>query len=388
MTKKLVVVIGSGASFDSGYKVRLPNADTAINPPTDMGFFKDIREELIKDHYDALWRFKSLYYPFNAKVRMEDLWTAVSLNHKHIRLGTYKWFSETDAYIRARNSFYPQMDFISPITHYPYSGGGYIEEPMYNEFKFLGDCDRDFRRLLYDVYSSYIPPDAIKDNFRLLNDKLSSARNCKLIAYISFNYDCYLENALNPHFKYVSSNDNAEDIDSLLHGNICLIKLHGSLNWEETVTPRLITYQSPPFDRDKQVKPYYPDDLHWSQPAIIPPTIFKQEINDDSRTGDFLTLAILQQWRAAIRILTEADKIIFIGYSFPNADYHSRRIFQIATMRRRSEHKHPFELLYCGGDEERREVLLEVFGAERDIKTTKFFSNLPNSKELAEYLDW
>ena len=389
MKKNLVVILGSGASFDSGYKVNI--GEKAINPPMDINFFQEMSDDLLKEEYYAIWKFRKLYFPGEQNYRMEDVWTAVDLNHKNIRLGTYNWAIENGEYQTGEyftfGRKYPEMDMVSPITYLPNSGRGILHSPSYNEYKFLGDCGRDFRRLIYDIYSSYIPPDEGLDNLKLLHSKLRSSDQCKLLAYITFNYDCYLEHALNPNFKYVTTNDNPEEIILLLHGEIPIIKLHGSLSWQESRNPHRIIYNAPPFEKSRQIEPAYYNDGQWLQPAIIPPTVFKQEINDDARTGDILTQAILQQWRAAIRLLLEADKVIIIGYSFPASDYHSKRIFHIARMRRMMGEKPPFEIFHCGGGKDKTDKILEIFGKESMPKIRNKFSDLYDSKELEDFLN-
>jgi hypothetical protein len=388
--KNLAVVLGSGASFDSGYKISLKEPNSIINPPTDLQFFENITDTSLKYKYYALWKFKNLYFSKSQEVRLEDVWTAIDLNHKHITLDTYNWSGETAEYQTGEyfscGNMYPYMDMVSLLTYSSDSGGGLIHSPSYGIYKFLGDCQRDLRRIVYDFYSSYISPENI-DNLKLLHSKLMKTNGCNLLCYITFNYDCYLENALTPDFKYISTNENVSDTSLLLHYKIPVVKLHGSLNWEEKVFPRRITFHGPPYDKEKQVRPSYYGDSDWSQPAIIPPTIFKQEINDDARTDDILTQTILQQWRAAIRLLQEADKIIFIGYSFPPTDYHSRRIFHIARMRQKLDGKDPFTILYCGGRKDRRETVSQIFGKESEIVIRNEFSKLCKSDEMIRFLN-
>ena len=133
---------------------------------------------------------------------------------------------------------------------------------------------------------------------------------------------------------------------------------------------------------------YYNSD--WTQPAIIPPTIFKQEINDDSRAADHLTRVILQQWKAAITILKNADRIIFVGYSFPPADYHSKRIFQISSMLRKRSDKGVLKILDCIGPndniEQRNEFLINIFGNDTNIKLQKDFKELVKSEVFQKVL--
>jgi hypothetical protein len=385
MKRDVIVIYGSGASFDSGFRIQIPRLDAEINPPTDLNFLSDLPPSLIEDNYQALYKFITQYFPGGARLRLEDVWTAISLNHKHITLGTYHWAKEQDVYLMRENC-YPSMGMVSPVSYFPFSGGGVDTTPSFNRYKFLGDCERNLRELIYDVYSSYISPSG-SNNFQLLHSAIGKSQGSQLVGYVTFNYDCFLEETLTPNFRYVSANDNAEDIGQLLHEHIPIIKLHGSLNWEENSNPRDVIFRSPPYQKGHQVKPGYMNNMEWSQPAVIPPTIFKQEINDDSRSNDILTKTILQQWRAAIRLLTESDKIIFIGYSFPAADYHAQRIFHIARMRRAEERKPVTKILYCGGREDKTLVLSGIFGKDAKITVKNRFSDLCGSEELSEFLN-
>jgi hypothetical protein len=139
---------------------------------------------------------------------------------------------------------------------------------------------------------------------------------------------------------------------------------------------------SPPHNIESQVKPYYAADTDWSQPAIIPPTIFKQEINDDSRIDNHLSRAILQQWRAATALLSVADIIIIIGYSFPVSDFHAKRLFQISRMiRNRTEAAAPTIVYCCGREEEageKRSIMLNLYGEGTTVKTYVGFENTTN----------
>jgi len=136
------------------------------------------------------------------------------------------------------------------------------------------------------------------------------------------------------------------------------------------------------------------DDYNWDQPAIIPPTIFKQEINDDSRIEHNLTQTILQQWRTAITMLELADKIIFVGYSFPISDFHAKRIFQIANMIRRIEtNKDVTDILYCVGPSTERNYKInckeKVANIFKNISIDDIivgFDKLLKSKKLQKFL--
>jgi len=398
--ENIVVVYGSGASYASGYKVRVKEQQKkiffqrSINPPTDQDFFKKINDDYLKEEYPALHMFKKEYFGSNCKVGMEEVWTAIDLNHKHISLGTYHWTVETNKYNTTK---YPDMDLDKAYTS---KMGMTDTSPQYNKYKFLGDCGRDFRKLIYNVYSDFEISD--KQNCYKQLHKLISDSKHNFIGYITFNYDCYLEHSLKAtKFKYIHTNSDTQNLNMVHYGGIPIVKLHGSLSWEEKLNGLYYRPEqhAPPFKKESQKEPSYENDSKWTQPAIIPPTIFKQEINDDSRTQHPLTQMILQQWRTAIIMLREADKLIFVGYSFPISDFHSKRIFQIANMIRREElNKKMADILYCVGPKDNSSIkttgykndckdkVADIFGSESNIDIIIGFDNLLKSKELEEFL--
>ena len=260
--------------------------------------------------------------------------------------------------------------------------------PNYNQYKFAGDCGRDFRRLVYNVYSNY-ETDGGLNRFLALHDWIRDA-NLRLLGYITFNYDCLLEHSLKDQgWKYISANFDTSSVTALLYGDVPIIKLHGSLNWKECLKDRgyTVVQKGQPFSKELQVTPEYSSDSDWTQPAIIPPTLFKQEINDDQRANNVLTQTILSQWKAAITILQVADSILSVGYSFPPSDFHSKRVFQLASMFRRRNNKKVAMVLSCVGPnpEEKRkqkEKLKTIFGRDADIKITSSFDQLVQGNEL------
>lgn len=377
MNENIVVIYGSGASYGSGYKIKINNLNSLKNPPTDIDFFNYIKDDfLFYNNYKALFIFKKLYFDSNYIPGMEEVWTALDLNYKHITLDTYNWFVESLIY--------------TPFGH--------------EKYQLLSDAGIDFKKLIYDIYSNYKEPKDI-DNFKSLHNIITKS-NLNFLGYITFNYDCFLENSLKDFdFKYIGFNYDTKSIDKLIHNNFPIIKLHGSLNWEHKIENgyrRPITFHAPPYSKSKQIKPKYNTNDSWCEPAIIPPTLFKQEINDDSRSEDFLTQTILQQWRAAITLLRETDKIIFVGYSFPISDFHVKRIFQIARMpqsdedikniiRNKDIKKKDIKILYCTGKNDdknkKKDLLKSVFGKNTKIIVIKEFSNLLSSDELIKFLD-
>jgi len=390
MTENVVVVYGSGASYASGYMIKLNQIidgrtlSKDINPPTDQNFFTTIPDCLLQIRYQALSYFKKIYYPPAHRKSMEEVWTDVDINHKHIRLGTYKWNSENAEYAHQFVGNYPLIDLKN--THID-DEGRFDTSLGYNRYKFLGDCGRDFRKLIYDIYANYTVPKEY-DYLRSLHIALSNSR-FKNISYLTFNYDCYLEQSLSDQgLKYIGLSDRTDNYDMLVYGGTPIIKLHGSLSWEESQSENIykITYRAFPYSRTSQVEPKYEGGNYWYQPAIIPPTIFKQEINDDLRLNNDLTKTILQQWRAAITLLAAADLIIIVGYSFPLADHHVSRLFRISNMIRKRVGQKTTKLLMCCGPEDnlddKIEIISGIYGKDSKPIGTTDFKILIESKEF------
>jgi SIR2-like protein len=394
MKNNVVIVYGSGASYASGYKVKIypiidiiDRSKIVIKPPTDQNFFEEIPEKSIKSKYKAISHFKDKFYQPGKNCSLEEIWTDVDINHKHIKLDTYSWKFESHEYLLNPNYNYSNMDLI-----YEHFDGVYFNtSPVYNKYKFLGDCGRDFRRLIYDIYSNYIMPTG-EDYLKQLHTSLNGSKYSN-IAYVTFNYDCFLEQSLTDiRLKYITLNDKTDCYNTLMHDGIPIIKLHGSLSWEESRNGAIykIIYKAFPYSKNSQVEPKYKHDGDWLQPAIIPPTILKQEINDDSKLEHDLTKTILQQWRAAITLLTEADLIIIVGYSFPVADHHVGRLFRLSNAIRKRKRRNPPIILYCCGlndnIESKREVMHDLYGADSQIFITSQFEKLVKSSEFKDII--
>jgi hypothetical protein len=108
---------------------------------------------------------------------------------------------------------------------------------------------------------------------------------------------------------------------------VLFCKLHGSLNWysddeneasfkveSSLVGANYMTKESDDFKDIFLPQVSFTDYEPPSEPVIIPPTLFKMQT--DPR---FQTI-----WRSAGEILRTADKLVFIGFSFPDSDIHIR----------------------------------------------------------------
>jgi hypothetical protein len=340
------VIYGAGASHASGYKVNLGNE--AEEPFMDRGFFgqPSIKGLLDKGEYPAIKMFIELYFNGRDDVGLEELWSAVDLNHKHITLDTYDWAEETEKYCR-------KVGWRLLSIRRGHSNE--FDHPI-NKHKFLGDCGRELKELIFQAFSKFTR-DGDNTCYRSLHEEIGRCGGLR--GYITFNYDLMLEDSLVSKgvktYRYVNVNEDTSSPDFLSKGGVPVIKLHGSLNW------RFVSSVKPVKHEENAVKPDYAGGHDgYVEPAIIPPTLFKQEINDDSRSGHSLTQAILAQWRAAVTLLAEADKWIFVGYSFPPTDFHASRIFHIAMMRPPKSRRRR-RILYCGGPDENESEIVEKF---------------------------
>ncbi|MBW2079260.1 MAG: SIR2 family protein [Deltaproteobacteria bacterium] len=160
---------------------------------------------------------------------------------------------------------------------------------------------------------------------------LHECGNLANTSFISLNYDILIDNALIP-----SRPDHDLDLDygiDFMNFNgdwkrprqtksLRLFKLHGSLNWLYCPTCRATRIT--PKEKGVCHLKWQPEDCLCSQcetlavPIIIPPTYFKALSN----------LYLRQIWHAAEQTLRECSRIIFCGYSFPDADVHVRYLLK------------------------------------------------------------
>jgi len=158
-------------------------------------------------------------------------------------------------------------------------------------------------------------------------------------SFISLNYDILIDNALlKADEEYGLDLDYAIDFVNFgdewrppnKENNLKLFKLHGSLNWLYCPTCRTIRITP----KEKGVC-----HLKWKRedcvckkcdtlavPIVIPPTYFKALSN----------LYLRHIWHAAEQALMECDRLIFCGYSFPDADVHIRYLLKRIEMSRQS----------------------------------------------------
>jgi hypothetical protein len=98
--------------------------------------------------------------------------------------------------------------------------------------------------------------------------------------------------------------------DTIIHGNVTLLKLHGSLSW--AVRGGLL-------EKYGDLRPAFRGDA-----AIIPPIEQKEFTN-----------WLRPIWKQAEQALKQADKLLVVGYSFPDYDREIRRFLKRGITDRR-----------------------------------------------------
>lgn len=403
---KIAIVYGSGASYDSGFGIGYPGQGGIWGepPPMDRNFFEHKGVKLVyanTENFFAIKKFREWFLPYKNNISLEELWTAVDLNYKHAVLNTYAWSQENKRYLLEclihHKSPYPFSDVISTTLISGEAGNFAVMsmEPIYSKFKFLGDCRRDLKKLIDRSLAPLNLAYRIESNYEKLH-KMILDYGHSIIGYITFNYDLTLEEGLkNLKMKprYLGVNDDIDNpyfINSF-SGEELVLKLHGSLNWKVESGCNDIEFYG------HSVGPSYPDNSSFAntfiEPAIVPPTIFKQEINDESRLADPLTRLLINQWRGAIQLLKGVDRVIIIGYSFPPADYHVQRIFGIPSMVRRSKNIEQKVLVCLGtqlnkeGELNKKTSIAEIFQIKAESVSIDYeFSKLINSAKLDSFL--
>lgn len=248
------------------------------------------------------------------------------------------------------------------------------------------------------------------DNFaRHITNESSKRANkeyCNIdpVSVISTNWDTLLDNsiyqtiigdkheAVVDYCCYISSRDEKDDsikpgLEKLGAGgfNVKLLKLHGSLNWLQC--PRCMRLYAR-FPKNDGVMDYsirescrhcdrnFPEDetKHRLVSNLIMPTYIKDLSNPQYKII----------WQNAGIEIAEADKLVFIGYSLPSADFEMRQLLSRMTRK-----KALIEVVdYCNKEEHRtsiknhwkkffggREINFHFDGAKSYIDNIKQYTN-------------
>jgi len=170
---------------------------------------------------------------------------------------------------------------------------------------------------------------------RAMVRSLSQAKWLSNTCFISLNYDIYMDNAIiDARSKFDIDLDYGTDFANYDHADdwerptpdcsLPLYKLHGSLNWlycptctALTLTPKVKGVLS---RRQTGLCPC----KEQLAPIIVPPTFFKVMSN----------FHLQRIWRSAEQALSAAKRIVFCGYSLPDADLHLKYLLKRVQMNR------------------------------------------------------
>jgi hypothetical protein len=148
------------------------------------------------------------------------------------------------------------------------------------------------------------------------------------LSFVTTNYDLNIESACNSLRTYVNpgfevhtvKEGNVHTVSNFYDsGRIPLYKLHGSVNWYLTdnepglvVEDRVVAVQASFHDKHPRSLPYpcVADYKAPGIPVIVPPSFLKPD----------LPKALKAVWSGAARVLSKANIVAFVGYSFPFSD--------------------------------------------------------------------
>jgi len=213
-----------------------------------------------------------------------------------------------------------------------------------------------------------------RHDFTLINELKELGRGDALI---SFNWDTLAENIVMKMLE--ESLIQSPDPDSSKY--IQLIKPHGSLSWvhkkdgtvifKEGSKPRLNPMTENDVDEDE------------AEPLVLGAVPVKSEIIEEVQRGDHIKVftTISDQWRETIRVISQADEVVVLGYSFPNEDTYGRFLLREAVRNRPKKHRLP-KIRYYALTEHRCDIekaFREIFSDEVNYE---YMGKIKRAKEL------
>jgi len=326
---RFCLILGSGSTAGSGYQLKSDQNGFKLKDkelPYDKNFFEKVK--ISKDKFPAL---KLLKHPNLSLKSLERTWSLIDLAFKfrngEIDISKNKWNDFLNRY-GMRNDlgkcFKSWYDFEIFLNKKEYDYRRNNRRAVFNKDSvessphfFTGDVGRELRMLVSRVYSNLIPPkeeqNVFRKMFRIMKENKLS------FDIVNFNYDTLVERNLELPYTYISPHGFERPISDDL---VRVIKLHGSLSWLESGSGLPVIFLP------NEVDPQYKKDFWYRQPAIVPPTATKDEVK--GVRSNSIRVIIRQQWSYAREMLTKADKLIFVGYSFPDTDGHAKELFSVS----------------------------------------------------------
>lgn len=345
MDKSTVLVLGSGATLGGGFNVEIRG--TRFEPPLDGNFFENpaVQSIFTPGNYPALAHYRQ-------DPSLEATWAKIDLLLKLCLSGVV---SEEQTYEQVRE-----------LLKQKGQGDSSYQQKMEREC--CHSCvpsmaEWELRNLVRVVYLDLHAPEPTQESplYKLVD---ALRKDNLLCGVITFNYDTSLKILFRGQFQYPSLQ--TERVDT----HLPLMKLHGSLNWQET--PPNITLVNGIAEIRYQ-------NGAWTQPAVIGPTFFKQEITIDFQP-DYRAKFYKQLWRFAWDVLRNARNLIFVGFSFPQTDFHARALFRTAHLNHLNGNGFRHVVLCHRGNQDLRNAAEQVFRG-RPTEFTEFNGGLENMTE-------
>ena len=186
-------------------------------------------------------------------------------------------------------------------------------------------------KIIQQIYTSSPPAAEYWPRYKaletLLGGELDKVKTS--LSFITTNYDLNVESAcisnglhVDPGFPLFKMEEGGVQVIDYYYstGSVPLYKLHGSVNWyasdnesEVMVDDRVVVVLSPFAEHAPHSLPY-PCTKGYKAPGIpviVPPSFLKPEL---------LKAALRAAWQGAAKVLSTANVVVFVGYSFPPSD--------------------------------------------------------------------
>lgn len=276
-----------------------------------------------------------------AKDLLKDAISQSKARGKHIRMirGIDKLLSYAFPEFDQHRGKYPPIEEVLSLLDTWVDFNSKIQgNPIFSDFQI-----NEVRRWIIRIVADNLNMISSSKNIEATSPISKFALNLKpKDVVITFNWDLGLERAMDKYGKAMDKHGKDIDLDWSYRypakgSDIVLLKAHGSIDWYETSD----IYSVPKGDKE----PLDPNVGHislirWWEPKsigrtkeiapyIIPPTYFKT----------FQTEEIRHIWNDMYLTLSQAKKIIIIGYSLPSLDLQARVILRSSIEQNRYQSK-------------------------------------------------
>ena len=226
-----------------------------------------------------------------------------------------------------------------------------------------------------------------------LSQFLGSVASCSSNAIITTNWDLAIEKHLDlDQFNYSIPATNPSGVPSASTG-IPIFKLHGSANWAYCdCCGRLVVYDRPDGKGALHRHIFIDKEDFRALGESAPKTLVSRQptqcwacgVRLSSRVATFSYaktlnfIHFLTIWHNAFKALREARKWIFVGYSFPEADFQLRHMLKAAELGRTS----PLEIVaVAGADDGTIQRYERFFGRRLVDKSTSGFEHWVSTQQ-------